>query len=99
MPLPVKIFPNKLAPNVPNNFPRNSSFCYLTSFWIVLLTPFNNKPESSRDLTIFIIPSTSPFDIITVVVPEPKIFLCIPASAADAAAVSYNGIKILLVMA
>ena len=27
---------------------------------------------------------------------DPKIFLCIPASAADAAAVNPNGIKILL---
>ena len=37
------------------------------------------------------------FDIISVVVfPDPKIFLCIPASAADAAAVNCKGIKILL---
>ena len=36
------------------------------------------------------------FDIISVVVPEPKIFLCIPESAADAAAVNPNGIKTLL---
>ena len=35
------------------------------------------------------------FDIISVVVPEPKIFLCIPTSAA-AAAVNPNGIKTLL---
>ena len=40
VPLPVNTFPNKLAPNVPNNI--ISSFCSLT-----LLTPFNNKPESS----------------------------------------------------
>ena len=47
---------------------------------------------------------TSLFDIISVVVceaedaewPDPKIFLCIPASAADAAAVNPNGIKTLL---
>ena len=39
----------------------------------------------------------SSFDIISVVVPDPKIFLCIPASAADAAAVNPNGIKTLLV--
>ena len=38
----------------------------------------------------------SSFDIISVVVPDPKIFLCIPASAADAAAVIPNGIKTLL---
>ena len=40
--------------------------------------------------------SISSFDIISVVVPEPRIFLCIPASAADAAAVDPNGIKTLL---
>ena len=45
-------------------------------------------------------PSFSLFDIISVVVlllwPDPKIFLCIPASAADAAAVNPKGIKTLL---
>ena len=36
----------------------------------------------------------SSFEIIKVVVPEPSIFFfCIPASAADAAAVKLNGIK------
>ena len=40
--------------------------------------------------------SISLFDIISVVVPDPKIFLCIPASAAEAAAVNPNGIKTLL---
>ena len=37
--------------------------------------------------------SISSFDIIRVVVPEPSIFLCIPASIADADAVNLNGIK------
>ena len=37
--------------------------------------------------------SISLFDVISVVVPEFKIFLCIPASAADGAAVNPNGIK------
>ena len=37
--------------------------------------------------------SISSFDIINVADPEPKIFLCIPASAADAAAVNHNGIE------
>ena len=41
-------------------------------------------------------PSVSSLDIISVVVPESNIFLCIPASAADAAAVNPNGIKTLL---
>ena len=60
------------------------------------MTPFNNNPESSRDFTIFKRSSISLFDIISVVLcepeeewrPDPNIFLCIPASAADAAAVS-----------
>ena len=42
-------------------------------------------------------PSVSLFDIISVVVPDPKIFLCIPASTADAAAVNSNLIETLLV--
>ena len=56
------------------------------------MTPFNNNPESSRDFTILIRSSMSSFDIISVVFPDPNIFLCIPASAADAAAVSPKGL-------
>ena len=41
-------------------------------------------------------PSISAFDIISVVIPDPKFFLCIPASAADAASVNPSGIKTLL---
>ena len=63
---------------------------------MVSLTPFKNKPESSKDLIIFITSSISSFDIISVDVPDPKMFLCIPASAADAAPVNHNGIKTLL---
>ena len=40
--------------------------------------------------------SISSFDIISVVVPDSKILLCTPASAANAAAVNPNGTKILL---
>ena len=40
--------------------------------------------------------SISSFDIISFVVPEPKIILFIPESAADAAAVNHNGNKTLL---
>ena len=40
--------------------------------------------------------SVSSFDIINVVVPEHKIFLCISASAADAATLNPNGIKTFL---
>ena len=37
--------------------------------------------------------SISSFDIVSVIVPDPRIFLCIPASAADDVAVNRNGIK------
>ena len=37
----------------------------------------------------------SSFDIVRVIVPDPKIFLCYPASATDAAAVTSKGIKTL----
>ena len=40
--------------------------------------------------------SVSSFDIVSVVVPEPKIFLYIPASAVDAATVNPYGIKSIL---
>ena len=30
--LPVNIFPNKLAPNIPNKIMRNPSFCTIDSF-------------------------------------------------------------------
>ena len=35
-PLPINRFTNKLAPNVPSNMPRNTSFCSFASFLIVL---------------------------------------------------------------
>ena len=59
------------------------------------MTPFNNKPESSSDLIIPKRSSMSLFDIISVVFPDSDIFLCIPASAAAAAAVSPKGINTL----
>ena len=88
--------PNTLTPNLPNNTQRNNPFSFLASVYIVSLTPFNNKPESSRELTMLIKFFISSFDIISVVVPDPKIFLSIPASAANTAAVSPNRIKTLL---
>ena len=61
------------------------------------MTPFNNKPESSCDFTILIRSSMSLFDIISVVgLPDPNVFLCIAASAADAAALSPKVINTLL---
>ena len=57
IPLPDKPFdntsPSKEAPKIPNNILRNPPLCSLASCWIVLLTPFNNTPEFSRNLTIF----------------------------------------------
>ena len=94
---PVNKFPNNEAPKVPNNILRNHPPCSLASCLIVFLTPFNNTPESSRDLTIFIISFISLFDIIKVVVPtplvapEPSIFFLILPSIADIAAVNPNG--------
>lgn len=49
-PFPANIFPNEAAPNVPNNTPRNSTFCFLASFLIVLLTRFIIKPQSLQEL-------------------------------------------------
>ena len=40
--------------------------------------------------------SISSFDTTSVALPDPKIFLCIPASAANAAAFNPNGIKTIL---
>ena len=42
-PFPDNKFPNKDAPNVPNNIDKNPPFCSLVS--IVLVTPFNKIPE------------------------------------------------------
>ena len=51
----------------------------------------------SRDLTILRMSCISSIETTKVVLwPGPKIFLCIPASAADAAAVNPNGTKTLL---
>ena len=96
MPLPVNTFPNKLAPNVCYNILRNTRFCPFTSFLIVSLTSFINKPDSLRDLIIFMISFIFSFKIINVVVPDPNFFLWLAASVVDAATVSPNGIKTLL---
>ena len=60
------------------------------------LTPVINNPDSSRDLTIFLILFISSLEIVSVVKPDPNIFLWIAAFVADAAAVNPNGIKTLL---
>ena len=58
-PFRVKVFPNKLAPNVPNNILRNTRYPST-------LTRSCNKLESSRDSTISIIFFISSFGIISI---------------------------------
>ena len=62
-------------------------FFVILLYWTVLLILLNNKPESLRDLRIFIISSISSFNI----------FWYVTASGANAASVNPNGIKALLV--
>ena len=68
VPLPVNRFPNKLAPNVPNNILRSATFCSFASFLIVSLTHYMNKLDSSSDLTFFMISLIFSFEIIRAVV-------------------------------
>ena len=103
-PLPVNKFPNILALNISNSLLKNPLFCSFASFLIVSLSPFIIKPDSSSDLTIYIIPFICSFETINVVTceakhegwPDQNIFLWIAASVADVAAVNPNGIKMLL---
>ena len=55
-----------------------------------------NKPDSSGDLTIFMISFISSFEVINVVIPDPNNFLRIAGSVADAASVNPTRIKTLL---
>ena len=81
-----------------NNIPRNLPLYSFALFLIVCLTRFINKPDSSSYLTIFIISLISSFKNINMALreakskgqPDPNIFLWIPASVADAAAVKGN---------
>ena len=82
------MFPNKRAPKVPKNIPKN--FCSFVSFLIVFVTPLNEILQSLRAWAIFIMSSISLFEIIKAVVPEQGIFFWIPASVAKAAAVIPN---------
>ena len=56
---PANVFPYILASNVPNNIEINPLFCTFTSCLIVSLIHFITNPDSSSDLTIFIIFSFS----------------------------------------
>ena len=62
-------FPNIAGANVPNDFEGNPAYCLFASFLIVLLVP-----DSSSDLTIFIISFFSSFEIINAVLLDPWIF-------------------------
>ena len=107
-PLLINRFPNKLAPNVDNNIPRNLPFSSFAYFLIILLTLlmeiFMNghfKSEWTKIplcffLTIFIVSVKLSFENAIVVVPYPKTFSWISTSVADTAAVNPNGIKTLL---
>ena len=55
-----------------------------------------NNSAISRELTIFIILFISSFEIMSIVIPDPKIYFQIAVSVADAAAVNSNAIKTLL---
>ena len=68
----------------------------MASFLIVSLRPCINKRVSSSDLTIFIIPFISLFEIINVALLDPNVFLWIAASVAAGFAVNPYGIKTLL---
>ena len=95
-PFPVHKLPNKLARIVPRNILKNPPFCSFVLFLNVSVTLFNKTLESSSACTIFITSFISSLEIIKVVLPDPNIFLCIPASTADAAAVNPEGINTLL---
>ena len=52
-----------------------------------------NKPDSSRDLIIFMISFISSWEMTNVLLPDPNISPWIAASVADAATVNPNGVK------
>ena len=90
-PLSIYGFPNKLAPNVPNNMLKST---FLFFYFIFNCFATNIYQQSSM------ISSSSSFEIINVVIPDffccHPCFLCIPSSTADAAAVKTNGNETLL---
>ena len=96
VPFPVNKFPNKLGVNGHCNILKNLPFCTFASFSVVSLTSFINKPDSSKDLTIFIISPISWFEIINVATSDPSISFWISEYVADSAAVNANDIKRLL---
>ena len=69
--LPANRFPDKLVPNITDNMLRNPPFYSFASFSFVSLTPYFNKSDSPRDLTICMISCISFFKIISVVIHDP----------------------------
>ena len=72
---------------------ENHLFFSFASFLIVSLTPFINKPDYSRNLTVFMISLIFSLEIINVVILNPNIFCWIATSVADAGSVKPNGFK------
>ena len=97
--LPINRFPDKLSLVEPNNSHTNPVFClffFILNYFIKTL--FINKPDSLKDLAIFMILFISSLEIINVVIADLNIFWWIAASvaaAAAAAAVNPNRIKTL----
>ena len=75
MPLAANRFPSKLALNVPNNIVRNTRLSFVALFLFFLLTSFINKPDSSRDLVVYMISFISALEIVNIVLPDPNCFL------------------------
>ena len=73
VPLPINEFRNKRATNVP----RKSIFLLFVSFLTVSITPFVYKPDSLRDMPIFMILCKSSFQNTNVAVPDPMFYLFI----------------------
>ena len=68
--------------STPNNIKKNGPFHFFASILIASLTPFINKPDSSRNLTILITSFIASLEIINTKretkfegrVPDPNIF-------------------------
>ena len=79
-----------------NWHPKSFFLFFFILLFIVSLIRFISKPNSSSDVTIFIISFISSFSITDVALPDPNIYLWIAASVAGSAAVNSNGINTLL---
>ena len=87
------MFPNRLAPKVPNDMLKNPPFCSFGGFFSCFRDSFQQNIRIFKSLNDFHYVIHSLFEIIEFAVPEPCIFLKFPASIAKAAAVIPNGAK------